>query len=263
MKKRVISAIVMVLLFVPFLILGGIPFTILISILGMLAVKEILDLEKDIPVMIKFISLVISLFLILYNYHDLDFSLITDYRIIGCVFLLIASSMVINGNLKKYNYKDSLWLFSIILMIGIFFNNLIHLRNIWLNIFVYIFLISAITDTFALFCGKRFGKSKLSPNISPNKTIEGSLGGSVFGTVISVMFYLFFIDKSANILLLIIVTFILTIVGQLGDLFFSSIKRHHKVKDFSNLIPGHGGILDRFDSTLFVAYGYLILTLII
>ena len=263
MKKRVVSAILMVLLFIPFLLLGGIPFAIFIGVLGILGLKEMLDLEKDIPKIIKFISLFLGLFLILYNYKDTNFIQIVDYKIIGLLFFFSTISLVINGDLKKYNYKDSLWLTITIFLIGMLFNNLIHLRNMGIYMVIYIFLIATMTDTFALFSGKYFGKHKLSPNISPNKTIEGSLGGSVLGTIISVIFYLFFIDKSVNILLLVGVTFILTIIGQIGDLFFSSIKRHYKVKDFSNLIPGHGGILDRLDSVLFITYGYFLLTLIL
>ena len=261
MKKRVISAIIMVMLFVPFVILGKIPFAILMTILGFVALKEMLDLEKDLPIVLKVFSYIICLFLMLHGFKIFNLGMITDYRVIGTLFVFSASSMVIIGNLKKYNYKDCLWLMTIVLMIGILFNNLINLRNMGVYIFVYIFLISTMTDTFALLCGKYFGKHKLSPNISPNKTIEGSLGGSILGTIISVVFYLFFVDKYVNMMLLIIVTFALTIIGQIGDLFFSSIKRHYGIKDFSNLIPGHGGILDRLDSVLFVTYGYLILTL--
>ena len=263
MKKRIISAILMVLIFIPFVVIGKIPFVILMTILGLIALKEMFDLERDIPLLFKVIGYFIGLILILNSFGIYNFNFVIDYRIIGILFLLCAMSLVIKGDLKKYNYKDCLWLFCIVFLIGTLFNNLIHLRNMGLYNFIYIFLISTITDTFALFCGKALGKHKLSPNISPNKTIEGSLGGSIVGTIISSLFYLFFIDKSVNILLLIIITFVLTIVGQLGDLFFSSIKRHHNIKDFSDLIPGHGGILDRFDSSLFIAYGYLILTMII
>lgn len=263
MKKRIISAILMVLIFVPFVILGGNPFAVFIAVLGLLALKEMLDLEKDFPLSFKIISYFVGLILILANYSIYNFNLVIDYRMIGALFLLCALSLVIKGDLKKYNYKDCLWLFCTVFLIGTLFNNLIHLRNMGLYKFIYIFLIATMTDTFALFTGKAFGKHKLSPNISPNKTMEGSLGGSVLGTLISGLFYLFFIDKSVNILLLIIITFILTIIGQIGDLFFSSIKRHHNIKDFSNLIPGHGGILDRLDSVLFITYGYLMLILLI
>lgn len=260
MKKRVVSAILMVLLFVPFLLLGGIPFAIFIGVLGILGLKEMLDLEKDIPKVIKFISLFLGLFLILYNYKDINFTQIVDYKILGLLFFFSTVSLVIKGDLKKYNYKDALLLTIIVFLIGMLFNNLIHLRNIGIPMVIYIFLIATMTDTFALFCGKYFGKHKLSPNISPNKTIEGSLGGSIFGTIISVIFYLFFIEKGVNILMLVSVTFILTIIGQIGDLFFSSIKRHYKVKDFSNLIPGHGGILDRLDSIIFVMMAYILIS---
>lgn len=263
MKTRVISAVLMILLFVPILILGNIPFAILMAVLGLLGLKELMDLEKDIPNWLKWVSYFICLFLILYNYQSKEFIQVVDYKIFGLLFFLYTISFVITGNLKKYNYKDSLWLLLMTFVVGILFSNFIHLRNINVYLVVYIFLISTITDTFALLCGRKFGKTKLAKEISPNKTVEGSIGGTIFGTIISVLFYLFFIDKSVNILLIVIVSMVLTIIGQIGDLFFSSIKRHYGVKDFSNLIPGHGGILDRLDSVLFVTFGYLLLTLII
>ena len=105
------------------------------------------------------------------------------------------------------------------------------------------------------------GKHKLSPSISPNKTVEGSIIGSIMGTILGSLF-LYFVIGSTNILEIILLSFILTLVSQLGDLFFSSIKRTYKVKDFSNLIPGHGGVLDRLDSVLFVILGFLVYIII-
>ena len=106
------------------------------------------------------------------------------------------------------------------------------------------------------------GKHKLAPTISPNKTIEGSIIGSLMGTMMGSAFYYNIIDKS-NLWLVILISFILTILAQIGDLFFSSIKRSYKIKDFSNLIPGHGGVLDRLDSVLFVILGFLLYNLFI
>ena len=98
--------------------------------------------------------------------------------------------------------------------------------------------------------------------ISPNKTVEGSIIGSLVGTIIATLFYYYFIgDMHLGILMPF--TFILTIFGQVGDLFFSSIKRYYNIKDFSNIIPGHGGILDRLDSLLFVVLGFLLYMLVI
>ena len=110
---------------------------------------------------------------------------------------------------------------------------------------------------FAYFGGKSLGKHKLIPTVSPNKTIEGSVIGSLFGTISGTAFAILVLGKTFS-LETIIVTFVLTIVGQMGDLFFSSIKRHYEVKDFSNIIPGHGGILDRVDSLLFVILAYIL-----
>ena len=99
------------------------------------------------------------------------------------------------------------------------------------------------------------------PKISPNKTVEGSIGGSILGTIIPIVF-LIIIGKEIT-MTIVVETFLLTIIGQIGDLYFSSIKRHYDIKDFSNLIPGHGGILDRLDSILFIMSAYIVMINII
>ncbi len=99
--------------------------------------------------------------------------------------------------------------------------------------------------------GKQFGKHKLSPKISPNKTWEGSVGGTIAATVILAV-YLWFFPVQYGWIVMILVTFILSIFGQFGDLIESSLKRFYGVKDSGKILPGHGGILDRFDSMLIV-----------
>ena len=120
-----------------------------------------------------------------------------------------------------------------------------------------------ITDAYALFGGYFIGRHKLIPEISPKKTWEGSIVGTLFCVFVGSVFYIKFINSDVQIVNLILVTFLLSIVGQFGDLVFSAIKRYFGQKDFSNLIPGHGGILDRFDSIIFVALGFMfIITMI-
>lgn len=132
-----------------------------------------------------------------------------------------------------------------------------------------VFVISVSGDTFAFFIGSRFGKRKLCPLISPKKTVEGAIGGLI-GSMLCAMilawvFRLIYPDYPfppmwANL----IVGFIGGVAGQMGDLFASLVKRHCKVKDFSNLFPGHGGMLDRMDSILFTAvivYSYRVILL--
>ena len=136
---------------------------------------------------------------------------------------------------------------------------LIENGNKW--ILLYLLLIATITDSFAMIIGSLIGKHKLIPHVSPKKSVEGSIFGSLVGTAIATIYYLNVIVKSAtfgNVLLIIFVTLILSILGQIGDLFFSKIKRENNIKDFSNIMPGHGGILDRLDSLSFIVLGYVI-----
>ena len=262
MKKRIISAMIMIILFVPFLILGNVFYLILGSILGLLSLWEMLRLEKNIPVFMKVISYFVCLLLILYRHNTYNYYEMINFQIIVTMFFTFSFGVIVNRNIEKYSYKDGMWLFIITLLIGIMFNSFIKVRYIGLYHVIYCLLISTMTDTFALFGGKKFGKNKLAKKISPNKTVEGSIIGTIFGTIVASVFYILVIGN-INVFISILLTFILSIFGQLGDLFFSSIKRYYKVKDFSNLIPGHGGILDRLDSLLFICLGYLSYLLII
>lgn len=258
MKKRFISAILMIMLFVPILIIGKIPFLILALGLGMIGLKELLDFDKDIPNVVTYSSYLFFLFFMLYDYSNnlIALSLNMNYLIILCLFYFI--SVVIIGDLKKYNYKDAINIIIKVILVGLFFKGFVVVRNININDVIYLFLISSLTDTFALLSGKYFGKHKLSL-ISPKKTIEGSIGGSLVGSVIASLVYWWISGFSGNFFIILVISLGLSILGQVGDLFFSSIKRTHGIKDFSNLIPGHGGIFDRFDSVSFILLGYIII----
>lgn len=130
----------------------------------------------------------------------------------------------------------------------------------------YVFIASWLTDVFAYLVGKAIGKHHFT-DVSPNKTIEGCIGGTV-GSVICMVIYTVLLNQFAgfnfNIFLIIIVGIILSIIGQIGDLSASAIKRYSGIKDYSDLIPGHGGMVDRVDSVVFIApFTYLLFLLIL
>src|SRR5699024_11080799 len=123
----------------------------------------------------------------------------------------------------------------------------VTIRNSNLALFLFILLVVMSTDIGAYFIGSQIGKNKLAPQLSPNKTIEGFIGGIM--SAILVAFIYLDVRYSKDIMLL--VAGILSVTGQFGDLLESSFKRHFSVKDSGKILPGHGGILDRIDSTLF------------
>ena len=143
----------------------------------------------------------------------------------------------------------------------------IHMNGV--NAFMYVYLVVLITDTFAYLFGIKFGKHKLCPSISPKKSVEGSIAGLVGGTIIgAVGAFLFGIisfegNIFARIITILVFSCILSAVVQLGDLVESKLKRSFEVKDFGNIMPGHGGILDRFDSFIFSGLVYYIIIMLL
>lgn len=250
MKQRIFSAIICLIISIPLIIYGGIYLKIGLSLMGMLAVKEILNIKKDLPLIVNIITYILVGSLIF-----IDISLIVKIFIILFVLLMI----LIFISDKKYNIEDAFYLICFSIIILLLFSYIYLIREKDINTLIYLFLITIFTDTFAYIGGKLFGRHKLIERISPNKTIEGFIIGSVIGTIIPTIFYIYMISPGEEFFLIILFTLLLSIIGQFGDLVFSCIKRHYKIKDFSNLIPGHGGIMDRLDSITFVIFGYIIL----
>ena len=262
MMKRVVSAIIIIAIFIPFLILGDLPFALLMATLGVLGLYELLKVresKKEFPIILKLIAYLMVLSFCMYNTDSIEFTIQFDYRVMALIIFLFTTPIVFINDTKKYNLNDALFLIGSILFIGLSFNLIIIIRNFNINYIIYLLLITTITDTFALITGMLVGKHKLCPKISPKKTIEGLVGGVFMGTFVSTCFYFTIINSSVSLVFLIFITLLLSLVGQLGDLVFSSIKRYYDVKDFSNLIPGHGGVLDRFDSLVFVTLAFILL----
>jgi phosphatidate cytidylyltransferase len=156
---------------------------------------------------------------------------------------------------KKYDSTSGIYLFGIVLFLGIVLNQVIVLYLQGILLLLYPLLVGCVTDIFALLGGRLIGKHKFT-KISPNKTIEGCLVGAVFAVIIGTTFYVTLINAD-NVFGIVILSLVLSIVNQIGDLFFSLIKRENEVKDFSNLIPGHGGIIDRIDGLTFVILAFV------
>lgn len=184
------------------------------------------------------------------------------------VFYLTAFIFVIKGRTQGATADLSSSVFALFYVAGLF-SFLILLREmpqklgldykiggLWI---VYILVCIWTCDTFAYFIGAPLGKHNLSPSVSPKKTVEGFVGG-ILGAVLAAFFSYYVFFKSAQMEHLLIISIFVSFIGQMGDLTESLFKRDAEIKDISDIIPGHGGILDRFDSLLFVSpivYYYL------
>ncbi len=259
MKIRIISAFVAFLIFIPIFIIGGDVFKIAFYLLSLQGLRELIlvrEKKKEFPNIIKLIAYIcLTLF---YFCTDINKNLVInfDFRIITGLLLVLFLPIILYNDKNKYNINDASYMLGGVLLISSSMVLANLYRNMGLRIIVYLFMITILTDTFALFTGRLIGKHKLLESVSPKKTIEGFIGGVLVATFTSTVFYLTVINSSSSVFVVILFSLLLSIIGQFGDLFFSAIKRYYKVKDFSNIMPGHGGVLDRLDSIIFVIIAF-------
>ena len=253
MKTRVITAIVALIVFLPLLFLGGDYFKFTTFALGVMAMYEIVRMTfKETNIVVLGLSSLAGALLFLNEE-------ISQLQLYGLLFLILVgmlATVVATGHKIKLVEIGSIIFVTAYIFIG--FYCLFMIRNLSLYHVAYLLLTIWFTDSFAYFGGMKFGKNKLSPKISPNKSIEGSVIGSLSSIVIALLFF-YTTNIFSNLLVAIAITLVVSVVGQFGDLIESAYKREYQVKDSSNLLPGHGGIFDRFDSVILSAPCLIIL----
>ena len=264
MKVIVISAIVAISIFAPLLYLGGYYFYIAMGILSILAYREIVNLKVshsklDIPMIV--LGGILTLFICLYDCKSSYIFNISYIKLLLPMVLLLIPSVFAKED--TYKTSDAFYLLGSIYFIGFLFHLTIIIRNINMFLLLYLMLIPILNDTFAYLIGVKFGKHKMIPSVSPKKSWDGAIGGLLLGSICSNLFYYLCVTPNHITLSVILTTIVLSVVGQISDLVFSKIKRENQIKDFSNIMPGHGGILDRLDSYSLVLFTYIVIVSIL
>lgn len=262
MKTRVKSGILML----PFLLIiyfGGLPLTIATAIIGFIGIQEFfrgwenIEVKPSKTVANVMIAILYAIHLISISVLDLTNSIYSRFFFCNLLMLWIAMSialsLVYGWKIDKRSAYDAVVTIIGIIYIGFFSYHLVLLDTLDKGyIFTWTVLISSFgSDIFAYFTGYLIGKHKLAPILSPKKTIEGSIGG-VAGAAILCGLYGFIFAKE-YLVACVIIGILGGIVSQAGDLTASAFKRKMGIKDYGNLIPGHGGIMDRFDSVIFTS----------
>ncbi len=265
MKQRVITALLFGIVFIgALLLMNTLVFPVFVALLSVIAVWEI---EKAVGLTNKLIiasSLVLSAIIPFITHFNVK----VPFAPIGCAYVVLTLIfMLLKFETTKFEQAiiaifSSLCIpFSFSLMIvfrdiNIHFDGYTKVEGVFF--LVLSFFAAWMTDTFAYFVGSKFGKRKLCPKISPKKSVEGAIGGVVgsvlLNTLLLYVFKNFFFENESSIsyIAIIILSVVLSVISMFGDLAASTIKRNFGIKDFGKLLPGHGGIMDRFDSALFV-----------
>lgn len=301
MKTRIITGTILLLVLTPiFTIEVLLPaFFLVVFAFAGIASYEIMNLKKDekTPVFITVIVIILTLIttavaaiwmgqgLASKNYSNF-FEEVSKYNFFPVLALAPFAVLGLFITTPKFNIDLLGRSIISIMYIGIAFASLITVRLMGNAFIIYLFLITILTDTFAYSFGSKFGKTQMSKNISPKKTWEGAIAGTVIATILAGSFALFFgitkkeitfnyLDRTLftyfsgmngkyylQALIIIPVTLFASALGQIGDLVGSKIKRSYDVKDFGMIFPGHGGVIDRFDSALFVSM-FLVITFMV
>lgn len=253
MKQRLISAFFGIILLMLVIFSNALVLDIAVAVITALAVFEVMS---ALGLQTHKIMMTASILVAVFTPFRMS---LTDMSLEITVFLYIAVLLLtMLFDHKRYNFLSVAEFFTVTMMLSLSFFHITGVRHTehgLLNLFL-IFIGSWITDTCAYFCGMLFGKHKLAPTISPKKTVEGAAGGAL-GTMLVMTVYALCVKHFAAVNLnlpgVIILGILCGIFSQTGDLCASIIKREHGIKDFGHIMPGHGGVMDRFDSLIFVS----------
>ena len=258
MLTRILTAIGIAAVLIPTAIFSDtVAFPIVIALMSGIGCFEMLrciGLHENLFITVPAVLLGVGLPFASFYIPEEAFVLLASLTAV-LMFLLFTVSLFSHGKLP-IEQAGMAFLSLVYILWGFSLMVLLRCINNGEYLFVLPFLGAWVSDTFAYFTGRLFGKHKLIPDVSPKKTVEGAIGGIVFamagfalfGFVISL-----FADVTPNYLALVLLGLPVSLVSIVGDLFMSLVKRRYNVKDYGKLFPGHGGVLDRFDSVLATA----------
>lgn len=273
MKTRIISAVVAIPLLLFFIIYGGLPLRVVTAVLSLIGMHELYKAVSGKIKVIHFVGFILEIvysLCIILTFHDnmiIDMETIKNELSLCIMFfipifiiaMIIILSILVFDHKKCNIYDASITIFGFF-YIGVLLSFICFIRGLGMFYVWLPFIFAFVSDTGAYFVGSFIGKHKLTSELSPKKTIEGSVGGIIAVALFTLVYTLLFnkfeymynpgcMEYSAA--LYVFAGIIGAILSQIGDLAASSIKRFRGIKDYGNLMPGHGGVLDRFDSVLF------------
>ena len=254
MKQRVISGAVLVVILAITLYFGGLVTCAvmgLVSLVGNMELLRVYGVNKKTPGIICYLATFIYYIAIYTGRMGIIVPMMVIYLLVMLAVYVLT--------FPKYNDKQIMASFMDFFYVSVMLSFVYLIRDMkhGMVLVLLIFVSSWINDTCAYFVGRAFGKHKMAPVLSPKKSVEGLVGGisgaGIFGAVFGILFNLYVEQMNYAPLLFAVVGAVGALPAVIGDLAASAIKRNNNIKDYGKLIPGHGGILDRFDSIIFTA----------
>ncbi|EOS34944.1 hypothetical protein C804_01268 [Lachnospiraceae bacterium A4] len=267
-KERTISAVILVIAAFASILPGGIILAVVlygISMVGFLELTRACGVRKDQkPNTLEIVGLaaITCYYLVTYFVQD------ASYAVMVILLAMIAMMSVYVFGFPKYHADQVMDAYFALIYAPVMLSFVLLTRQLDDGIYLVwmIFISSWISDTFAYLAGVMLGRHKLAPVLSPKKSVEGSVGGIVGAALFGALFGAYLdstLGQEQYVMILAVVGGVGSVISQVGDLAASAVKRNHEIKDYGNLIPGHGGIMDRFDSVIFTApITYFLITIL-